>query len=218
VTLLVITGTSSNVPAAEWDLNPDTIRIAAGGRITLHPKLVSGSATLALSLGTADSGITPSLTGATVSGSQSGSVLITAGNTPGFYHFNVKASDGTTQGGWIVVGNPPASLAATAGAAQTAPAGTVLPVNLTVTLSPGQSGGSQAGASIFFSTTGGSLQNVQVGSEKVFAGSKVIAVTNSSGMATVKMTLPSTAGSVQVRAEGPYDLGHPTVTMTETAQ
>jgi hypothetical protein len=30
-----------------------------------------------------------------LSGSQSGSVSVSAGNTPGFYHFNVKASDGT---------------------------------------------------------------------------------------------------------------------------
>jgi hypothetical protein len=217
VTLLVITGTSSNIPAAEWDLNPDTIRVAAGGQVTLHPKLVSGSANLTISAGTTDSGITSSATGATLNGSQSGSVLITAGNTPGFFHFNVKASDGTTQGGWIVVGNPPASLTNTAGAGQTAPAGTVLPVNLSVTLSPGQSGGTQGGASILFSTNGGSLQNVQVGSEQVFSGSKVIAITNSSGVASVTMTLPGTSGSVQVSAAGPHDLGHPMVTFTETA-
>src|SRR5581483_11205813 len=77
VTLLVITGTSSNTPAAEWDLNPDTIRVPAGGKVTLQPKLTSGSTTLTLSLGTADSGITPAVTGATRSGSNSGSVLIT---------------------------------------------------------------------------------------------------------------------------------------------
>jgi hypothetical protein len=93
----------------------------------------------------------------------------------------------------------------------------VLPVNLSVSLSPGQSGGTQAGASILFSTNGGSLQNVQVGSEKVFIGSKVIAITNSSGVASVTMTLPGTAGTVQVSAEGPHDLGHPMVTFTETA-
>jgi len=217
-TLLEITGTSTNMPAAEWDLNPDTIRVPAGGQVTLHPKLTSGSTSLTISLGTVDSGITASVTGATVNGSQAGSVLITAGNTPGFYHFNVQASNGTTQGGWILVGNPPASLATTAGAAQSGAAGSVLPVNLSVTLSPGQSGGSKAGASVFFTTTGGSLQNVQVGSEKVFTGSKVIAITNSSGVATVTMTLPNASGSVQVSAEGPYDLGHPTTTFTETAQ
>jgi len=217
-TLLVITGSPAKNPVAEWDLNPDTIRVPAGGQITLHPKLVSGSTNLTLTTGTFDAGITPAITGSMLSGSQSGSVSISAGNTPGFYHFNVKASDGTTQGGWIVVGNPPAALAKTAGADQTAAAGTVLPVNLSVTLSPGQSGGSAPGASIFFTASAGSLQNVQVGSEKVFTGSKVIAITNSSGVASVKMTLPSTAGSIQVSAEGPYDLGHPIVTLMETAQ
>jgi hypothetical protein len=168
-------------------------------------------------MGTSDPGITPTVTSSNVSGSQTGAVLIAAGNTPGFYQFNVKASDGTTQRGWIVVGNPPASLAKTAGDSQSAPAGTVLPVNITVTLSPGQSHGSAAGASVLFTTSGGSLQNLQVGSEQVFTGSKVIAITNSSGAATVRMTLPATAGTPQVTAEGPYALGHPTVTFTETA-
>jgi hypothetical protein len=217
-TLLVISGTSAKVPAAEWDLNPDTIRVPAGAAVTLHPRLVSGTTNLTITTGTFDAGITPSITGSMVSGSQPGSVSISAGNTPGFYHFNVKASDGTMQGGWIVVGNPPAALAKTAGADQTAPAGTVLPVNLSVTLSPGQSGGSAAGASIYFSTSGGALQNIQVGSEKLFTGPKVIAITNSSGVASVRLTLPGTSGAVQVSAEGPYALGHPIVSFTETAQ
>jgi hypothetical protein len=217
-TLLVITGTTAGVPAAEWDLNPDTIMVPAGGQTTLSPKLVSGSGNLTLTLGAFDSGITPSLTASSLSGSQSGSIVIAAGNTPGFYHFTVKASDGTAQGGWIIVGKPPASLATTAGAAQSAPAGSVLPVNLSVTLSPGQSGGSAAGASVYFTTTAGSLQNVAVGSEQVFTGSKVIAVTNSSGVASVKLTLPASPGSVQVTAEGQYELGHPLATFTETAQ
>jgi len=48
---------------------------------------------------------------------------------------------------------------------------------------------------------------------------KVIAVTNSSGVASVTLSLPATAGPVTVTAEGPYGLGHPTVTpFTETAQ
>jgi hypothetical protein len=217
-TLLVITGTTAGVPAAEWDLNPDTIMVPAGGQTTLSPKLVSGSGNLTLTLGAFDSGITPSLTASSLSGSQSGSIVIAAGNTPGFYHFTVKASDGTAQGGWIIVGKPPASLATTAGAAQSAPAGSVLPVNLSVTLNPGQSGGSAAGASVYFTTTAGSLQNVAVGSEQVFTGSKVIAVTNSSGVASVKLTLPASPGSVQVTAEGQYELGHPLATFTETAQ
>jgi hypothetical protein len=193
--------------------------IPAGGTTTIHPKLVSGSANLTLSLGTFDSGITPTITGSTVNGTTPGSVQIIAGNTPGFYRFNVQASNSATQSGWIVVGNPPASLAKTAGDGQRAPAGTVLPVNLSVTLSPGQSGGSAAGASVFFSTTSASLQNVQVGSEQVFTGSKVIALTNSSSVASVKLTLPGTSGTqVLVTVEGQCALGHPTVIFTETAQ
>jgi hypothetical protein len=47
----------------------------------------------------------------------------------------------------------------------------------------------------------------------------VIAVTNSSGVASVTLTLPSTTGTVTVTAEGPYGLGHPVVTpsFTETS-
>src|SRR6185437_16662382 len=99
-----------------------------------------------------------------------------------FYHFNIQASDGTTQGGWVVVNKPAAGLAKSGGDLQTATAGTQLPQPLTVTLTPGSSGGTAAGASVLFtitSATGGSLSNVQVGSENVFTGTKVIAVTNS---------------------------------------
>jgi len=216
-TLFLIAGSSTTVPAAEWDLNPDTIMVPAGGHVILHPQLISGSSSLTISMGAFDSGITPTVTGTTVSGSQTGAVLIAAGNLPGFYHFDVKASDGTLQGGWIVVGNSPATLAKTAGDGQSALAGTVLPVNISVTLSPAQSGGVKAGASVFFTTSEGSLQNLQVGSEQVFTGSKVIAVTNSSGTASVRMTLPATAGTSQVSVEGPYALGHPAVAFTETA-
>ena len=45
-----------------------------------------------------------------------------------------------------------------------------------------------------------------------------IVVTNSSGKATVTLTLPSSAGTVHVTAQGPYGLGHPTAAFTETAQ
>jgi Glycoside hydrolase family 44 len=218
-TLLVITGSTANVPAAEWDLNPDTIMVPAGGRVNIHPKLVSGSANLTINLGTSDSGITPTVTSSTVSASQQGDVQITAGNTPGFYHFNLQASNNTTQGGWIVVGNPAATLAKTAGDSQTGSVSTALPVALTVTLSPESSGGTAAGASVFFNTTGGSLTNVQVGSETVFSGSKVIALTNGSGVAKVTLTLPPTTGPVTVTAEGPYGLGHPLIApFNETAQ
>jgi hypothetical protein len=214
-TLLVITGTTASAPAVEWDLNPDTIALPAGGTVTLHPRLVSGSASLTISTGTFDAGITPSVTTSTVSGSQQGAVQIVAGNVPGFYHFNVQASDNTTQGGWIVVNKPAAGINKTTDPGS-GTAGTT--ITLSATLVAGQSGGTSGGASLFFSTDAGSLQNVQVGSEQVFNGSKVIAVTSSSGVATVKLTLPASPGTqVHVTAEGPYGLGHPLVTFTETA-
>ena len=127
----------------------------------------------------------------------------------------MTATDGTatqTQGGWIVVGNSAAALAKTSGDGQTGTKGTVLPQALTVTLTPGQSGGGNAGASILFTTSAGSLSN------GTSSGSKVIAVTNSSGVASVTLTLPSTAETVTVTAEGPYGLGHPVATFTETSQ
>jgi hypothetical protein len=86
-----------------------------------------------------------------------------------------------------------------------------LPDPLTVTLSAGSSGGTNTGASVLFSTDGGSLSNGTT------SGAKVIAITNSSGVASVTLTLPSTAGTVNVTAEGPYGLGHPTATFTETS-
>jgi len=213
-TLLVITGPTPSLPAAEWDLNPDTIMVPAGGTVSLHPKLISGTA-VTLGSPTSQSGITVTTTGSTVNSGQQGAVQVTAGNTPGFYSFSVPAtgsgSVSTTEGGWIVVGKPAASLAKTTGDNQTGTAGTVLPINLSVTLSPGSSGGTAAGASVFFTTSAGSLTNVASGNgEKIFTGSKVIAVTNSSGVASVTLTLPATKGPMTITADGPYGLGHPT--------
>ena len=211
-TLLVISGATGSQPAAEWDLNPDTIALPANGTLTIHPRLVSGSASLTLSLGAFDPGITPTITGANLSGAQQGAVQVVAGGTPGFYRFNVQASDGTTQGGWIVVNKPAAGLSKTGGDGQTATAGTQLSQALTVTLSPGQSGATSGGASVLFTTSAGTLTNGTT------SGLKVVAITNSSGVASVTLTLPGTAQPVQVQAEGPYPLGHPTVTFTEAAQ
>jgi hypothetical protein len=118
-----------------------------------------------------------------------------------------------------VVGKPAATLAKTAGDNQTGSLGTTLPVPLQVKLTPGQSGGTPNGASVFFTTSAGSLTNVAVGSEQIFNRSKVIAVTDASGVATVTLSLPATAGPVTVTAEGPYGLGHPLITpFSETAQ
>jgi len=204
-TLVVVTGTSQP-PGAEWDLNPDTTMVAAGSKVTLSPKLKSGSATVTLGTPIADSGISVAVTQPTLSTSQNGRIVVTAGTTPGFFHYTVPSTDtngsAQKQGGWILIGNPPASLAKT-GDKQTGKVGTKL--NLSVTLSPGQSGGSAAGGTILFTTSAGSL-------------SSRIVTTDSSGKAAVVLTLPATARTVRVTAEGQYALGHPVATFTETAQ
>jgi hypothetical protein len=230
-TLLVITGSLAQTPASDWDLNPDSIMVPASGTVTLSPTITNGTSNVTLSSPVFDSyegasactggGLT--LTNGTITTTQTGEITVNAGSTPGFCHFTVTGSDGTvtqTEGGWIVVGNPAASLTKTTGDGQSGTHGTTLSNPLTVTLTPGQSGGTASGASILFTTSAGSLTNVQVGSEQVFTGSKVIAVTNSSGVASVKLTLPSTAETVTVTAEGPYGLGHPVLPsdFTETSQ
>ena len=221
-TVLVIQGNQPTAPSSEWDLNPDTIMAPAGGTVTLQPKITSGTSNVNLSSAVFDSyeGVSAcsgniALTNAGVTTTQPGTITVTAGNTPVFCHFTVTGSDGVAtqrQGGWIVVGNPAATLPKTAGDGQAGPASSQLPTALTVQLTPGQSGGSAMGASILFSASAGSLTS---GSS---AGAKVLAVTDSSGNASVKLTLPATTGSVTVTAEGPYGLGHPVATFTETSQ
>ena len=58
---------------------------------------------------------------------------------------------------------------------------------------------------MFFSTDAGTL-------------SSRLVTTDSSGHAAVVLTLPQSAGSVHVIAEGPYGLGHPEVVFTETVE
>ena len=228
ITLLVVSGTETPKPASEWYPNPDDLMIPASGTGTISPRISSGTAPVTLTSAVFDTYEGASacngsltLTDPTITTTKPATITVNAGSSPGFCHYTVTGNDGTatqTEGGWIVVGHPPASLAVTSGNNQSGTAGTALPQLLTVTLAPGQSGGSAAGASVFFTTSAGSLQNVQVGSEQVFNGSKVIAVTNSSGVASVTLTLPGTPGTAQVTAEGQYALGHPVVTFTETAQ
>jgi hypothetical protein len=197
--------------------------VPAGGTVTLQPEITKGSASVTLQSPVFDSyegalacsGGTITLTNATITPTQSGMVTVTAGTTPGFCHFTVTGNDGTvtqTKGGWIVVGNPAATFPTQTGNSQTGSAGTALANPLTITLSPGLSGGTNNGASIFFSTSGGTLSNGTT------SGPKVIAVTNSSGVASVTLTLPTNPGTVTVTAEGPYGLGHPVFTFSETAQ
>jgi hypothetical protein len=218
-TLLVVTGTTATAPVSSWDLNPDTTMAAASGTVTLNPKITSGSANVNLTSAVFDSyegaaacGGTITLTIPTITPTTPGQITVTAGSTPGFCHFTVTGSDGTatqTEGGWIVVGNPAATFT-TAGSGQSGAPNSLLPQPLTANLVVGSSGGTNTGASVLFTTSAGSLSN------GTSSGTKVIAVTNSSGVASVTLTLPATAGPVTVTAEGPYGLGHPVATFTET--
>jgi fibronectin type 3 domain-containing protein len=213
-TLLVINGSISAAPAADWDINPDTIQAAAGATIALAPKIISatGNATVTLQSAQFDSGYTAggtiTIPTAIVTQTANGAISVAAGTTAGFYHFTVTGQDSSgvtqTQGGWILIGNPPATLTKT-GDNQSGGVGTNL--TLSVTLNPGSSGGTNSGGSILFTTSAGN-----------FAGaSRQIVVTNGSGVASTTLTLPASSGTVTVTAEGPYGLGHPVVTFTETA-
>ena len=215
ITLVVINGSFGAV-AGGFSLNPDTIMVPAGGSATLQ---ATGGGTLSSAVfdayeGAAACGGNIVLTNPTITSTQPGVLTVNASTTPGFCHFTVTASDGHSQGGWIVVGNPPASLTIAGGNTQTGLHGSTLPVALSVNLAPGNSGGANpaSGASVLFSTNAGTLSNGTTND------AKVIATTNSSGVASVALTLPSTAQTVTVTVEGPYGLGHPTVTFTETSQ
>jgi hypothetical protein len=222
LTLLVVNGSEASKPASEWYLNPDDLMIPASGTATLNPAIASGGATVKLSSAVFDAYEGASacsgsltLTNSTITTSQPGTITVNAGSTPGFCHFTVTGSDGAatqTQGGWIVVGNPPATLTVTSGNDQSATHGTTLSQALTVTLAPGQSGGSASGAGILFTTSAGTLSNGTT------SGTSVIATTNSSGVASVTLTLPSNAGTVTVQAEDQFALGGAIAAFTETAQ
>jgi fibronectin type 3 domain-containing protein len=213
-TLLVINGTLSKTPAAEWDLNPDTIQAAANTTIALAPRIVSATGNASVTLESAQfdagstSGGTISIATAFVTSTASGAITILTGSTAGFYHFTVTGQDSSgatqTQGGWVLVGNPAATLVKT-GDNQSGAAGTNL--TLSVTLNAGTSGGTNTGASVLFTTDSGNLRGAM----------QQIVTTNSSGAAGVTLTLPAGAGTIHVTAEGPYGLGHPVVTFTETA-
>jgi len=204
-TLLVISSSMAQTPASEWNLNPDVIMVPASGTVTLQPAITTGSANVTLTSEQSDSGISVVLTQASITPSQTGTITITAGSTAGFYHFSVTGSDTSgaaqTQDGWILVGNPPATLAKT-GDGQSGTRGTQLA--LSVNLNAESSGGSNQGASVYFTTDGGTL-------------SSSIVTTDTNGNAAVTLTLPS-SGAVHVTAQGPYGLGHPEVVFTETAQ
>jgi len=221
ITLLVVNGTESTKPASEWYLNPDDLMIPASGTATLSPVITSGTSKVTLASAVFDSyegapacSGSLVLSGASITPSQPGTITVNAGSTPGFCHFTVTGNDGAatqTQGGWIVVGNPAATLTQS-GNNQSGSAGTALSQPLTVTLAPGQSGGSASGAGILFTTSAGTLSNGTT------SGTSVIAVTNSSGAASVTLTLPSSRGTVTVTAQDQFALGGASLTFTETAE
>ena len=71
-TLLVVTGSMTKMPAAEWDLNPDTTMLAGRGTVALAPKIVSGSGTVTLGTPTFDTGIKVAVTQGTITSSRTG--------------------------------------------------------------------------------------------------------------------------------------------------
>jgi hypothetical protein len=220
ITLLVVNGTQASTPASEWYLNPDDLMISANGIGNLTPVITSGTANVTLTSAVFDayegvpacSGIL-GLANATITPSLPAMIAVKPSSTPGFCHFTVTGNDGTateTQGGWIVVGNPPATLTP-GGNNQSANAGTALPQPLTVTLNPAQSGGSANGAGFLFTTSAGTLSNGTT------SGTSVIATTNASGVASVTLTLPSAKGPVTVTAQSEFALGGTTVNFSATA-
>jgi hypothetical protein len=194
--------------------------VPASGSTAIHPAIFSGSANVTLTSAVLDAYEGASacngslaLTNPTITAATPATITVSAGSTAGFCHYTVTGNDGTateTQGGWIVVGNPAATLTQS-GNNQSGSAGTALPQPLTVTLTPGQSGGTDTGAGILFTTSAGTLSNGTT------SGTSVIATTNSSGAASVTLTLPSSKGTVTVTAQDQFALGGASLSFTETA-
>jgi hypothetical protein len=237
ITLLVVSGSQNPQPATEWYLNPDDLMVPNSGTGTLHPKIESGTANVTLSSVVFDafegapacSGtitltnptITPT-TPATITVKPTVANEIIMGNYGNddvvggaFCHYTVTGTDGTatqTQGGWIVAGAPSGTLAVSGGNNQTGSVGSSLSQQLSVTVTPPSSTTfTNTGAGILFSTSAGTLSNGTT------SGSKVIALSNGSGVASVTLTLPSSAATVTVTAQDQFALGGSTVTFTETA-
>ena len=221
ITLLVVGGTQTTEPASEWNLNPDDLMIPAFGSGVLHPKLVSGSAPVTLISAVFDAyeGAGPCrgalrLTDPKITAREPATITVKAGYRPMFCHYTVTGTDGAVtqkQGGWIVVGRAAGTLSAE-GDNQTAAAGKTLSKPLTVTLDPGDSGASAEGAEVLFTASAGMLSNGQE------SGSRVIATTNSTGIASVTLTLPSAKGPVKVTAQSQFAVGGKTVIFTATAK
>lgn len=221
ITLLEVNGTQPSKPGSEWYLNPDDLMIPASGSGVLNPTIVSGTAPVTITSAVFDSFAgavacagTLTVTNSMINSSAPASIIVNPGTTPGFCHYTVTANDGAAtqiEGGWIVVGRPAGTLTIASGNNQIASAGTALAQPLTVMIDPGQSGLGKAGAGILFSTSAGTLSN------GTNSGGKVIATTNSSGIATVTLTLPATKGQVTITAQDQFALGGDSVTFSVTA-
>jgi hypothetical protein len=221
ITLLVVSGTQPSKPGTEWYLNPDDLMVPASGTRILNPKIMSGTAPITLTSAVFDAfegapACTGSLalTNATITTTTWATITVNPGSITGFCHYTVTGNDGTstqTEGGWIVVGKPAATLAVQSGNNQSGSAGAALAQSLSVTLSSVPSGFTAAGAEILFTTSAGTLST---GSS---SGISVIAQTNASGTASVTLTLPSSKGVVTVTAQDQFALGGASVTFTETA-
>jgi hypothetical protein len=221
ITLLVVSGTQPSKPISEWYLNPDDLMIPAVGTGTLNPKIMSGTAPVILTSAVFDAfeGATVcsgslTLTNPTITSTKPATITVIPGSTTGFCHYTVTGNDGTstqTEGGWIVVGKPAASLTVQSGNNQSGSPGMALAQSLALTLTSVPSGYTTGGAGILFTTSAGTLSNGTT------SGTRVIALTNASGIASVILTLPSSKGSVTVTAQAPFVLGGASVTFTETA-
>ncbi len=237
-TLLVVNGSLPSTPAAEWELNPDAVQVPANGSVTLAPQIVSGSGSAALATAQFDSGSTCAQNGGSMSITRAqltsiplarGAIAVSPGSSPGFCHFTVTGQDSAgvtqTQGGWIVAGNPAATLANGTSSASGAPGSQV---TLSVTLTPGAAISSPvcssaascgpayaAGASVLFTVDAGALSG---GVYPAAPSLRQVAKAGANGVASVQLTLPATAGPVHVTAEGPYALGHPAIQFAETVQ
>jgi len=206
VTLIVATGTTPEKPEVEWDLNPDTFFAPASSTATIAPEITSGTGTFKLTSASGSAGLQFALTQPKLAVGTDGTVTIKTPATPGLYSYTVTGEDAAntvqSKQGWILVGNPAATLTKT-GDGQTALPGKTL--KLTATFVPGSSGATPGNVTILFTTTAGKL-------------SSQVVRTNASGEATVTLTLPATAGKVSVTAQEPIPWGGEKVVFTETAQ
>jgi len=218
-TLIVVSGQTAQPVAAEWDLNPDTFLMNTSSTTTISPIILSGTGSVTLTSATSTGGVALTLTQpklpALSSASPIAAVLtINTPSTPGLYPFTVTGTDSAgvtqTQQGWILCTVPAATLTKT-GDNQSAARGSKLTLTANYTpggppvYSTGPAGAVPGGVSILFTASAGTL-------------SQRIVRTDSSGKATVTLTLPPNPGAVTVTATGPVFWGTPTATFTETAQ